>query len=106
MKTLEAMTKDERSLLLFFETRAVDHAGKVQTLHINDEDYEIADRWNKEGFIAFGRIAREDCDRYGTHWCQLSEEAWSLAHAERRIRAGNLWNKRGWQTAEEKRLTI
>lgn len=103
MKTLETMTKDERSLLLFFETRAVDHSGRVQTAHMNADDMEIATRWDAEGFVRFGRIAAEHRSEHGTHWCSLSDDAWSLVHAERKARAGRTWQTRHWQTTEEKR---
>lgn len=100
---LSEMTKDERSLLLFLETRAVDHAGKVQTAHMNADDFKIAASWDKTGFIKFGRVAFEDVNKFGSHWCSLSEEAWALAASERKARAGRTWTKRTWKTADEKR---
>ena len=100
---LEEMTRDEKSLLLFLETRVVDYWGKVDTRHMNDEDMEIARRWSKEGFIEFGRIAFKDVSKRGTHWCRLSEKAWRLVHQERRIRAERGWLARPWKTAEEAR---
>jgi hypothetical protein len=107
MKTLETMTKDERSLLLFFESCAVDKWGKVNIQHMNKEDNKIAEKWNKEKFIEFGRVASEyliDLDtKYGsgTHWCKLSNEAWKLAHEERQARGIRVWNKRNWKTTNE-----
>lgn len=88
MKTLESMTKDERSLLLYLETRAVDYGGKVDTRHMNAEDMAIAKNWNTEGFVKFGRIKFHDINILSkmTHWCELSDEAWTLAHQERRAR--------------------
>jgi hypothetical protein len=103
MKTLQSMSKDERSLLLFLETRACDHAGKVQTTHMNSDDLEIAKRWDAEGFVRFGRIASEDLNQYGTHWCSFSDEAYVLAYEERRARCIRTWKKRTWRTTEEKR---
>lgn len=49
MKTLDTMTSDERSLLLYLETRAVDHGGKVDAQHMNKEDFDIAKKWMKKG---------------------------------------------------------
>lgn len=103
MKTLNEMSRDERSLLLFFECRAVDHSGRVKTVHMNDADRAIAERWNAEGFVQYGRICAENLSEHGTHWCQLSDEAWALAHAERKARAARTWEKRNWRTTEEKR---
>jgi hypothetical protein len=103
MKTLKTMTKDERSLLLFLETRAVDHAGRVDTRHMNSDDFEIAKRWDAEGFVNFGRIAFEHCNDRGSHWCKLSPEAHQLCGEERAARAERTWKKRTWRTTEEKR---
>lgn len=85
-RTLDTMSKDERSLLLFFETCAVDYGGKIDVRHMNKEDMDIAKKWNKEGFVKFGRIKFHDIIGKHTHWCEFSEEAWKLAHQERRAR--------------------
>ena len=94
---LSEMSKDERSLLLFLETCAVDHAGRVNADHTNAEDFEIAERWNKEGFIDFGRIYSKDCNHHGSNWCKLSEEAFQLAHEERQERAHRMWVAKTWE---------
>lgn len=101
------MTKEENSLLLYLETRAVDHAGRVDTLHMNDEDMGIASSWNAVGFILFGRIASAYLKtpkqvKYGTHWCRFSEEARQAACTERQARAERMWKARAWRTTEEK----
>jgi len=107
--TLAEMTKEERSLLLFLETQAVD-AGRVKTAHMNREDFEIAEKWHQSGFIQFGRICSEDLKKIAKRighltqspcWCQLSEEAWKLAHEERKARAARIWTKRDWRTTAE-----
>ena len=102
---LENMTKTERSLLLYMESRAVDHGGLVHTQHINEEDVEIAKRWSETGFIKFGRLASEclPMPSGSTHWCELSDEAWSLAHNERRDRYNRINSKRKWFTTDDKR---
>lgn len=101
--SLENMTKDEQSLLLFLETCAVDKAGRVNIVHMNDADMEIARQWNEDHFIGFGRMAMEYVTDKGSHWCRLSDEAWVLVSAERKARADRLWGKRSWNTTEEKR---
>ena len=103
MKTLNEMTKDEKSLLLFFECRAVDNAGRVKTDHMNDDDRALADRWSVEGFVRWGRIRAADLNEFGSHWCILSDEAWALAAEERKARAARTWTKRNWRTTEEQR---
>lgn len=88
MKSLDTMTSDERNLLLFFEYCAVDNLGKIDARRMNREDFTIAEKWDKEGFVKFGRIKFKSIikDSYSTRWCELSDEAWILAHAERKAK--------------------
>lgn len=90
---IEDMNKDEKSLLLFFECAAVDYGGLCKGAHMNAEDIAIAKQWNESGFVKFGRIASKDIKspaaggRFpNTNWVILSDEAWKLAHEERRAR--------------------
>ena len=93
MKSLDAMTSDERSLLLFFETQAVDYGGLIDIKkRMNKEDFDIAKKWNDEGFVKFGRIKFHSILK-STHWCELSDEAWSLAHAERKARCTRIMSR-------------
>lgn len=97
MKNLDTMTPDERSLLLYLETRAVDYGGLVDIKHMNKEDFDIAKKWDKEEFIKFGRIKFRYIKFHSigvsTHWCELSEEAWKLAHSERKARCIRIMSK-------------
>ena len=97
------MSKDERSLLLFLETRQVDYGGRVNLVHMNKEDMDIAKKWNNEGFIAFGRIVARNINSEGSSWCKLSEEAFNLAHEERKARAKRMWENRTWISAKDSR---
>ena len=97
------MSKDERSLLLYLETCAVDHAGLVDIRHMNSDDIELANKWSDSGFIKFGRVAFHDINKGYSHWCQLSVDAWSLVNAERFARAARTFSKRTWRTTDEKR---
>lgn len=103
MKTLNNLSKNEKSLLLFFETCAVDQGGRIKSCHMNNDDFYIAEKWDEEKFISFGRICSKDVNEYGSHWCKFSEDAWKLAHEERKARAERLWNSRMWKTTEENR---
>lgn len=99
---LKQLTKDQRSLLLYFETCAVDQGGLVDVRRMNAEDLALAAAWCRSGFVRFGRVRAADAARMtgayqGTHWCELSETAWRLAHAERRARQGRLSQKRTWR---------
>lgn len=86
MKSLDTMTSDERNLLLYLETRAVDYGGIVDTKHMNKEDMDIAKKWNDEEFVKFGRIKFHSLTSTGSYWVELSEVAWKLAHEERKAR--------------------
>ena len=87
---MELMTRDEMRLLLYFETQASEYGGTLESVRMNADDFELAKRWHAAGFIQFGRIAFNDIKRDSgvtrDHWVVLSEEAWKLAHAERRAR--------------------
>jgi hypothetical protein len=103
MRTLESMPYGERSLLLYLETCAVDYGGRVDARRINEDDFTMAKKWHKEGFIEFGRIVARCINRQGSQFVKLSEGAWSLAHQERRARAMRLWEKRTWIGTDENR---
>lgn len=109
-KSFEDMTEAEIKLLLSFETYAVDNFGRVDTIHMSSEDWKIAKRWNKTGFVKFGRVATKYLDSYikdkttnytNTHWCYLSSDAWKIVHKERHNKAGKNWIKRNWITTDE-----
>jgi hypothetical protein len=87
---LSEMTQAERSLLLYLESVAVDYGGLVHSQRINAEDREILERWDKQGLISYSRLTWESVqtlhDKHNTSLVRLSEEAWRLAHEERRAR--------------------
>ena len=101
------LSKEEQSLLLYLESRAVDGAGTIDSRHINPEDYEKMKLWRQEGFIKMGRISKTKenekklpsiwCD----HWVEMSELAWQAAQALRKERAERLLTNRLWLKAEE-----
>ena len=93
MKKLEDMSRDEKSLLLFFESNAVDHRGKLSVEHMNTADRGIAKVWNEDKFIRFGRVKSAGVFAGGqqpvglrAHYVMLSDEALALAQEERRAR--------------------
>jgi hypothetical protein len=87
------MSREEKSLLLYFECCMVDYGGKVQSARMNADDFKIAEEWNKTGFVKFGRIKHNDIDWTlkvpFNYWCVLSADAWDYAHAERKARSDN-----------------
>lgn len=85
------LMRKELSILLYVETRAVDYGGVLDGMHMNSDDIEILKRWDEAGFVRFGRIALTDVKSTPTsckcYWCDLSDEAWTVAHRERKARA-------------------
>jgi hypothetical protein len=100
---VQEMTRDERALLLYLETREVDHSGRVDGRRMNKADHDTAERWNREGFVRFGRIVAADRSEAGCHWCELSDEAFALAHAARKERAMRSRESRPFMTTDDKR---
>lgn len=100
-KKLSEMTKDERSLILFFESASVDYGGRLNTAHMNADDMKIAKDWTSEGFVTFSRIASKFLCSDKTHSVVLSEDAWRIAHEERKERFNRLYSKKTWLTTTE-----
>jgi len=106
---LKQLTKEEMSLLLFLETQAVDFGGLINTVHMNGNDHNILSDWTENGFVESGRVCFEDIEKYNlatqvkrkTMWVRLSQEAFDMAHAERKTRAERMWGKRSWRTTQE-----
>jgi hypothetical protein len=84
------VTRNELSLLLYFETQATDYGGTLESVRMNAEDMALARHWSDEGFIQFGRIAFHDIKRHSgvarDYWVVLTDAAWEQAHKERRAR--------------------
>lgn len=98
---LKTMSRDERSLLLFLETRAVDYSGRVNIQHMNPDDLNMAKKWNDSGFIEYGRIVFKHINKDGNNWVILSDEAWRLAHEARKDRAKRMLIKRNWVSTRD-----
>ena len=84
------MTKDEKSLLLFFETCMTDSGCLINTQHMNDTDKGIAEVWRKSDFIKYGRRKFSEITNGNTHWVILNNEALDAAlalHKERALRS-------------------
>lgn len=82
------LTQAEQSILLYVEACAVDRKGLLDSMSMDDEDFAILERWDKSGFVRFGRLASKDIEITYTscrsYWCDLSDEAWMMAHRERK----------------------
>ena len=89
---IEDLTKDEKSLLLYFETREVDFNCLVEEQKMSKTDFKIAKRWHREGIIAFKAmpvniILNGIPKSLGTHYVLLTEELRAIAHQLRNARA-------------------
>lgn len=73
------LTKDERSLLMYLETRAVDWGGIVDGRRMNAVDNRIARRWNDTCFVRFGRLPAKGSSPDRSHWVVLSAKAMDAA---------------------------
>lgn len=96
MKPLSDWTKDEKSLLVYFEACLVDQNGRTQGAKMNAADGYIAREWNEEGFISFQGIPFKEMEELNkklgasipyTHRVAFTDEAWRIAHQLRRERA-------------------
>ena len=87
--TKKELTKDEKSLLMFFEYTAVDRWGWIDDVRkMNDDDIETMIKWNDEGFILSQRASRKRDEKIQlTYIVRLSEAAWELAHQLRKEKA-------------------
>ena len=83
------MNKDEKSLLLFLETIAVDQRGWVNSIEcLNLEDTKIMKQWNKSGFVISKKASRQYREKTQlTYIIKLSNEAWKEVHKLRREKA-------------------
>lgn len=101
---MKTFTKDETSLLLFFETAVVDFAGRYNSAQCNNEDRANTEKWKQSGYIEAGRVCSQNLSAGGKNlWVKLSPEAMEDAQRLRRERAERMWQKREWMTAEEYR---
>lgn len=94
-RILAAMSREQRSLLLYLETCAVDACGIVDTVRMNAADFDIAKAWHRDGFIKFVRLLSRYLpeprrESYPSHVVELTNESFACAALERRNRAGRM----------------
>ena len=88
------LTRKGESLLVYLETRAVDHDGRVDTRKMNKTDMKLAAQWAAEGYIVWWkRLPWAEIERINevgvvaTHHINLGAEAMAIAHRLRGERA-------------------
>lgn len=90
---IEALSKTERSIILYAETVCVDFGGLLEAEKMNGDDLEALRKFQQAGILAFGRIPSRalsevrTSSRRPTYWITFTDAAWELAHSLRRKRA-------------------
>lgn len=84
----ETMTKDEKSCLLYIETCCVDRGGLLEGCRLNAADHAAIGLFKTHGLLTrAGRIPAKLLKNSSTHYAELSDAGWELAHQLRRWRA-------------------
>lgn len=102
----EVVTRDERNLILYFETCLVDAYGRAEGHHMNKEDIAIAKHLKALNLIQFGRLRMKAIQKLRgdpngsifTHYVRFSDKMWTFAHRLRRERSERMLKR------HEKRL--
>lgn len=86
---IDALTKVERSIILYAETCCVDAGGLLEGERMNADDMTALRKFADAGILTFGRIPARLLEslsglRLPTHWITFTDEAWQLAQALRR----------------------
>ncbi len=89
---IEALSKDEKNLLLYIETCVVDYAGTVEAVRMNEVDFEAAKTLEEKGLCSVRRlkiasIEKRKGSRKPTHHAILSDEGWVCAQRLRKEKA-------------------
>ena len=96
MKTLETLTKSEKSTLLYLESCMVDGKGKAMWDKMNDEDTENIIDFIRDDLMTVQNprpsyhIASIFPSNQYMQITHFSDEAWSLAHQVRRERSDRM----------------
>lgn len=100
------LTKDEASLLLYFESCLVDQSGKVKQCKMNSDDLLALASLKEKGlvsdFLALDEyFVEEQHTRYpDTHFVLLTDSGWAAASEERRARSKRMLSKINLREAE------
>jgi hypothetical protein len=96
--TPETITREQASILLYVESCAVEYGGLLEGVRINATDLRALVSLTEAGYLTFGRIPGKllgSFQRGVTHWCDLTDAGWALAHQMRRARAARSHATRG-----------
>lgn len=89
--TIESITRDQRSVLVYAEHCAVEHGGLLEGIRMNPDDHTALIQLEIAGFLTSGRVPGKMLGsfrvRQVTHWCDLTDAGWDLAAQLRRARS-------------------
>lgn len=89
----DAMSRDERSVMLYAESVITDHGGLMEGVRMNSEDHDALKKFADMGLLSYGRIPSILLGTHGftqskpTHWVAFGPTAWEAAHLLRQRRA-------------------
>jgi|GEM_PF-4420500 len=88
--TLDTITREQRSILMYAETCAVDYGGLLEGIRMNTADHDALKELVAAGMLTYGRIPGKLLGTFArsvSYWCDLTEAGWALAFQLRRARA-------------------
>lgn len=89
--TIETITREQRSILVYAENCAVEHGGLLEGIRMNVDDHHALVELEAAGILAHGRVPGKLLgsfrERQVTHWCDLTDAGWELATQLRRLRS-------------------
>ena len=91
------LNNEDAALLVLLENAAVTYRGVVNVLQLPAGGLSKAKRWNRQGYIKFGRIAEQDATERGSHYVQLSNLALRDAQLVRINCIVTNWLQRDWK---------
>lgn len=96
------LTKNQKSFLIYLESRSVNYAGRIDYSQINEEDVEDLEKFVKLGWAETGRINSRYHTENGSDWIELSIFGYDLAHRARKERAFRIIANRCYTRTNEK----
>lgn len=85
---IPTLTRTEISCLLYIECCNVDRGGLLENSRMNADDLKAIKRLHELGLLArAGRVPFKLIERDNSHYAELSDTGWAMAHELRRERS-------------------
>lgn len=86
-----ALTRAHKSVLLYIESCLVDYGGLLDSDRMNKADHDSIAELEAAGFVVVKRVPAKLLGKFigrkVTHYAELTETGWALAHEQRKERA-------------------